>query len=111
MWFKTNLLSPPQCILEYKNEVDFDQSHRKGRETHTHKTNTLLLLESPQSTPIPLPLEIEVQMQDSPLKCALEAFFVTVFPFFVDDAEGTVLVWRSSMNPAFTKEMLLSTYK
>ena len=50
-------------------------------------------------------------MQDAPLKCAFEALFVTVLPFLVDDAEGTVLIWRSSMNPAFTKQMLLSTHK
>jgi len=71
---------------------------------NTHKINTALLFESPQLTPIPLPLEIEVQMQDPPLKCAFEALFVTVLPFLVDDAEGTVFVRRSSMNPAFVKE-------
>ncbi len=50
-------------------------------------------------------------MQDPPLKCAFEAFFVTVLPFLVDDAEGTVLIWRSSMDPAFARQVLLSTYK
>jgi len=92
-------------IVEYKSKVYSDQNH--NNRTHTHKLTPPW---SPQSTPIPLPLEIEVQMQDPPLKCAFEAFFVTVLPFLVDDAEGTVLIWRSSMDPAFAKEMLLNTY-
>ena len=50
-------------------------------------------------------------MQYAPLKCAFEALFVTVLPFLVDNAEGTVFIWRSSMDPAVAKQMLLSTYK
>ena len=47
-------------------------------------------------------------MQDASFEGALETLLMTVLPLLVDNAESTVLVWWTSMNPAGAPEMLMA---
>lgn len=51
----------------------------------------------PTSAPVPLSFEIEVQVQDALVKDTLESPLVIVFPLFIQNSKGYILIWRPSM--------------